>query len=608
MPEKNITPKPARQTADDARDAIESGIGFLLTMYHPGNEQGWRDEQQREYYATCPLCANAGALQLIPQPNGNIAAKCLITCAAKRIRGWFDEHGQPLSARRRASTPRPLPESADAISRLMELGPGGDAARILRLHSARMLLVNQPMLDERRAAQAVYGLQPGGSWGIDAQQRTEWHYAALEWLEETAIAERQKDNTEHANKLLTARLQYAVHHRRPTAVDNAFAAIPPIAQAQAAAGRPFPGLQTADWDALNPPGYIGCANGVVALDGPELLTGAAAAAQLVTQSTGIDFDAAAQHPDVDALIHRPDVDAELMEFVLASLGHALRGIPPQYAISLHDAGAGAAGKTTLLTAAAHAAGQYGTQLHLDALKGHRKNDAGRATPELMPLLTARIAIVAEAANSRIDEERWKMLTGGDTINARYLRENPTQGFCRATIFTASNRPIDLQLADAAAFRRYRPVLVPSIPERQRNLSLAAAFSPANDPAAARRQAMLATLIGYAAAYPQPPETPGAITALAEQHRIAQRPDEVQWAVDNIQPNPNGALTTDTAWEHYRNDLGDDASTDRQAFTKAIAKHFGVKVARKRIGGKITRYFDGLLLNAADYENPEFVAE
>ena len=105
------------------------------------------------------------------------------------------------------------------------------------------------------------------------------------------------------------------------------------------------------------------------------------------------------------------------------------------------------------------------------LQTGNRTDGGRATPELMPLLTARLAFLNEIGEKQdMNERRMKALCGGDEIAGRALFKNEIYFVCKAKLNLLCNHVPSWNVSDKAMVDRVK--LIPFLQRFEK--------TPAND--------------------------------------------------------------------------------------------------------------------------------
>lgn len=216
------------------------------------------------------------------------------------------------------------------------------------------------------------------------------------------------------------------------------------------------------------PRVLGCTNGVVDLRTAKL--SAPDPSQYITQSTGRDYDPAAQCPTWDSFLARIfRKHPELPAFMQRLAGYWLTGLTdPPYLAVLY--GVGANGKTTLVETISHVMGDYASTAPRGLLAAKHGNDPAK---ELAALHGKRLVVTSETTEvGRLDEELIKAMTGSDRITARrlykdYFTFDPTHKLALLT----NHKPI-VRGQDEGIWRRL--LLVPFdevIPKREQDLTL-----------------------------------------------------------------------------------------------------------------------------------------
>jgi putative DNA primase/helicase len=171
-------------------------------------------------------------------------------------------------------------------------------------------------------------------------------------------------------------------------------------------------------DALDrDPWLFTCGNGTL-----DLRTGDLRAhdpADLISLGTDVDHDAGDGCPRwLRFLAEVFDGDEELTAFLRRAFGYSLTGITREHVLFvLH--GTGRNGKTTLLEVLQRIAGEFAQTTPFDTFARVRGGHGARN--DLARLHRARVALAAESGEGRrLDEVTIKLVTGGDTIAARFL--------------------------------------------------------------------------------------------------------------------------------------------------------------------------------------------
>lgn len=513
------------------------------------------------------------------------------------------------------------PWSEDYVANVlpMECSAGGDACRWLWDANGQLGIVR-----EQHPKPGKSGIYPvwldaeTGKWKKNATEIHDSYERGLDALRDNAWAAYKAEDS--GRTLLNARLKWHDDGKTETRRRNAIAELFQVAYQHQSAGVPLPvemsptdeivAIPETRLDQAGP--YLGADNGVICLESGRLLTGKDAAVKYITQSVGYAYEPTGEHSLANELLRHPTLAPDLTQFVIDALAWALRGYPAQRFYLLFDDGPGGAGKTALLKAVIQSLGDYGAEVDMDALAGKGRNDSGRATPELAPLAMARIGMLEEVNNRRLNQERYKRVTGGSDITFRLLFGNPQTRPVTCSLFGSGNGALQVDLAEGATRRRYTPVLYPAIPEDQRNPQLIDAFTKPMDANGRRRNAILARLVNAGIGMLAAPPVPDAVKEVVEQHAANSRGEAGLWLEENLLVvNEDGVRFDDSArvscrrlYDMY---IADNPKADikQGQMTKLVNNKMadeGLSVARLLfIDGKKARGWSRVKL-AYDYES------
>lgn len=218
------------------------------------------------------------------------------------------------------------------------------------------------------------------------------------------------------------------------------------------------------------PWLLGIENGVV-----DLRSGTwrrAVRGDMITHRAGVKWEQGATCPTWDRfLMEIMCEDAELVSYLQRAVGYSLTGsIQEQCLFFLY--GAGSNGKSTFLTTIQALMGSYARQSSKDLLL-ERRHDPHPV--EFADLQGRRMVVCGEIKERcRLAEDKVKTLTGGDRINARWMRENPFEFDPTHTIWQPGNHKPTIKGMDDGIWRRIRLVpFLASFKDEQKDESLPA---------------------------------------------------------------------------------------------------------------------------------------
>ena len=161
---------------------------------------------------------------------------------------------------------------------------------------------------------------------------------------------------------------------------------------------------------------------------------------LITKLVPVAYDPAARCPHWLAFLGRIfDGKATLIGFLQRALGYALTGLTTEQVLFILW-GAGANGKSTLLTSAVNLLADYALSTRPETFMVKQ----GDSIPnDVARLKDARLVIAVEAdTGQRLDEGRVKAMTGNDPLSARFMRAEWFDFTPTFKVFLATNhRPV-----------------------------------------------------------------------------------------------------------------------------------------------------------------------
>lgn len=174
-----------------------------------------------------------------------------------------------------------------------------------------------------------------------------------------------------------------------------------------------------------------------------------AADLLITKSTGVGVGGLMDVWD-KFILEACGGDTELRDFLQRWAGYALSGHTSEHCV-LFVYGPAGTGKSRFVEALQHVWGDYAVTMPMDALMAGRGD---RHPAELAMLKGVRLAVAVETEEGkRWDAAKIKTLTGGDTIAARFMRENWFRFQPTHKLLVVGNHAPQLSVVDDAMKRR-----------------------------------------------------------------------------------------------------------------------------------------------------------
>jgi putative DNA primase/helicase len=194
---------------------------------------------------------------------------------------------------------------------------------------------------------------------------------------------------------------------------------------------------------------------------------------LLSKCLTVAHDPAARAPIFEAFLARIMPDPGMRAFLQRSFGLAMTALPEQRMWFFH--GHGANGKSVLVDLMARILGDYAATAKIETLTGQSRRGGSDATPDLVPLMGARLVRASEPEQGeRLKEGIIKELTGGEPILVRALHTDFIEVKPVFKLFLSGNHKPEIRGTDDGIWRRV--LMVPfevQIPEGERDRTLGA---------------------------------------------------------------------------------------------------------------------------------------
>ncbi|MEA1619648.1 phage/plasmid primase, P4 family [Erythrobacter sp. T5W1-R] len=220
---------------------------------------------------------------------------------------------------------------------------------------------------------------------------------------------------------------------------------------------------TADqWD--RDPWLLGTPGGTIDLRTGELMP--ARHSDLITKQAGAAPDSGEPVRWLQFLNEATAGDKELMRFLQQVAGYCLTGLTNEHAL-FFIYGPGGNGKSVFLNLLNYVLGDYATTSSMDTFTASKFD---KHPTELAMLKGARLVSASETEQGRAwAESRIKQLTGGDTISARFMRQDFFEFVPQFKLVIVGNHAPILHNVDEAARRRFNIIPFtqkPATPDRE----------------------------------------------------------------------------------------------------------------------------------------------
>lgn len=336
-------------------------------------------------------------------------------------------------------------------------------------------------------------------------------------------------------------------------------------QAQSLAGIADSGR---DWDP--DPTLLGVPNGVVNLVTGELRDGQRE--DRITMQAGVLYDPEARSPLWDRALSEILVDPAHVAYTQLALGYSITGETAADVWFLCD-GSGRNGKGTLLQPIKRALADYAIELPAAVF-----SNSDREPWELARLPGRRFVLSSESGSLRLNPDRMKQLTGGDSVSASAKYQNSFEFVPISKYWFACNKLPRVTDDSPAFWSRVRRVpFTVSFVGREDNRIRRALYDEES-----HQRAVLAWLVQGAVRYFQTglSTAPPAFVKAAEAYRTASDP-LADFLADAIEPDAHAEVRADELYQHYRRWAEQQGLSEQE---RVKSKAFG-----ERMGALYTKY-------------------
>ena len=194
-------------------------------------------------------------------------------------------------------------------------------------------------------------------------------------------------------------------------------------------------------------------------------------AQYLTKMMPVDYDPDAKCPLFDKFLRRIQPDAEVRAFLQRWFGLSMTGLKVQKFAFFY--GDGANGKSVLVDLIARMLDGYAHSAKIESFTGDNRRRGGEATPDIFPLVWARMVRAAEPEEGqRLQEGLIKEITGGEPMLVRLLHQNFLEAHPFFKLTISGNHKPEIRGTDDGIWRRVLLVLFgEKIPEDERDEGL-----------------------------------------------------------------------------------------------------------------------------------------
>jgi putative DNA primase/helicase len=321
-------------------------------------------------------------------------------------------------------------------------------------------------------------------------------------------------------------------------------------------------------------------------------------ADLITKRMDVAYDPDATSPTFQAFLNLVQPAPEMQGYLQRVFGLSMLAVIEQVIFFLH--GDGANGKSVLVDLIHRMLSDYAAKAKIESLTGTNRRSGGDATPDLVPLIGARMATTSEPAEGVSWQEGLiKEMTGGEPMLIRALQE----GFVEILpyfkpIVSGNHKPV-FKGTDDGIWRRVKlvefPVQIPEAERRPKQEMDAELFAEASGVLNWMVQGALAYLEG---GLMEPAAVRNATSALREESDPYGAFLDESCEVTGEDGDRIGAAELVNAFNYWLTARGEGQYRDRTV-AKAMADHArrwrskrtGQKFVQVKSGGRM--FYDGL---------------
>ena len=355
-------------------------------------------------------------------------------------------------------------------------------------------------------------------------------------------------------------------------------------------------VTAAAWD--NDQFLLGTPQGTV-----DLRTGllkVSAATDMITKSTAV-----APAPTSDCPLWRKFLsettqeDAELQHYLATASGYACTGSTREHAL-FFVYGPGGNGKSVFVSTISRILGDYATTAMMETFVAARSEQ--RHPTELASLRGARLVTASETEEGRRwAESRIKALTGGETISARFMRQDAFEFRPQLKLLISGNHAPNLVNVDEAMRRRLHVIPftnTPLEPDKELESKLEVEWP-----------GILRWMIEGAVDWQKNGLVKPQIVVSATEDYFSEQNVFAHWLEQNCRVEPNNSHLFSTSrelfenWKAFAEANGEYAGTSKGLSSKLARA--GLRTERRHLGKLVRGWVGVVLVDAETYSATEF---
>jgi len=301
---------------------------------------------------------------------------------------------------------------------------------------------------------------------------------------------------------------------------------------------------------------------------------------LLTLQAGVAHDEGVSCPEWDAFLKQMQPDEKMRAYLYRVAGYSMTADISEQALFLHQ-GNGANGKSVWHDVISRILGGYAQTVPMETLLASKTD--GRIPTDVARMKGMRYLTASEAKSGKqLDEARVKELTGGETVAARFMRQDYFQFKPTGKIHLTSNHLLHITASDDAIWRRVHLITwQQTVADTAQNKHLADQLVEREGSGILNR--LLAGLADWRAKGLQPPDD-----VLAAKQEYRKEEDTlgkfiaVELIEDMASETPGAFCSLKIIYMDYKHwcDDGREKSMGRTTFSKVLSDRGYLKVQTK----------------------------
>jgi putative DNA primase/helicase len=320
----------------------------------------------------------------------------------------------------------------------------------------------------------------------------------------------------------------------------------------------------------------------------------------LTKKTGVNYEPKARSERWDTFIREiTSGEEEKARFLQKAFGYGISGDTRYECLFVLYGATTRNGKGTLCESILRALGTYGCTARPETISLKNNNNSSSPSEDIARLEGVRFVNISEPSRGLVlNAAQVKSMTGGDTLNARFLHENSFDFSPKFKLYINTNYlPV---ITDMTLFSSGRVVIIPferHFDESEQDKSLKREFAKPEN-----QSAILNWLIeGYKLLTKEGLSLPDSVKVATERYK--QDSDKIALFIEEaLEVSPNSELRTSEVYARYQRWCTANGCYAENArnFKQALSAIARVERKRPRLGGGMTTLLIGYKLTEEEF--------